>query len=422
MYTSYTLKNGATVILVPVEGTRAVTSLVTFPVGSRFEPKNIQGMAHFIEHMMFKGTKKRKNSYLLTREIDRLGAQYNAFTSKEYTGYYIKVDAKYTKTALDILSDMLFESVFDAKELEREKGPIVEELAMYKDNPQMRIGDLFEELMYDGCALGRDIGGTPKHVKNMTKAQMIAFKNKWYSPKNMTIVLAGNITDNAQDLINSYFDRAAAKGPSRPKKTPAVFGSSKKTDRVSIDYRELDQVQLMMGVPGIARTSKDTGTVSVLDSILGDSMSSRLFIKIRERNGLAYSVSSGYRYFTDSGYFYISMGLDPKNVTKAVKMVMSELEKIATKGISKRELEDAKMSVRGGMALSSESSSTRAMWFAKEHMFDSTIETEEMWLKDKLDPTTAKDVQRLAKQLFKKSQMRVAAVGNVQKEDLLPLI
>ncbi len=423
MYTSYTLKNGATVLLVPVQGTKAVTSLVTFPVGSRFEPKHIQGMAHFIEHMMFKGTKKRKSSFLLTREIDRLGAQYNAFTSKEYTGYYIKVDAAYTRTALDILSDMLFESVFDEKELQREKGPIVEELAMYKDNPQMRIGDLFEELMFDGCSMGRDIGGTAAHVKAITRTQMLEFKEKWYSPKNMTIVLAGNITDEAQGLIEKYFDRAVPKGPVRPKKTPAAFGLAKKQDRIRIDYREIEQVQLMMGFPGIVRNSKKTGVEGILDTILGDSMSSRLFIRIRERNGLAYSVSTGYSNSTDIGYFYISMGLDPKNVKKAITMVLEELEKIATKGITPRELNDAKMQIRGSMALSGESSSTKAMWYAKEHMFtEGEIITEETWLDEYMEPTTAKEVQALAKQYFNVSQLRIAAVGNVQKEDLLAVI
>src|SRR3989338_11009232 len=156
MFTKYTLANGASVILVPQHDTKSVTVLVMYPVGSRYEPEKMAGVSHYIEHIMFKGTKKRKSSQILTREIDRLGAEYNAFTGKEYTGYYIKADAQYLETALDILSDMLFDSLFDPKEMEREKGPVIEEIRMYNDNPLMNIENVFEDLLYAGCPLGRD--------------------------------------------------------------------------------------------------------------------------------------------------------------------------------------------------------------------------------------------------------------------------
>src|SRR3989338_4348659 len=161
MFTKYALANGASVILVPQHDTKSVTVLVMYPVGSRYEPEKMAGVSHYIEHLMFKGTKKRKSTLVLTREIDRLGAEYNAFTGKEYTAYYIKVDAEYTTIALDILSDMLFNSLFDPKEMEREKGPIIEELRMYRDNPLMNIDSIFEQVLYRGCPLGRDICGTP---------------------------------------------------------------------------------------------------------------------------------------------------------------------------------------------------------------------------------------------------------------------
>src|SRR3989339_924866 len=174
--------NQTKLYLVPMSGTKTVTILVLAPVGSRYETKATSGLSHFIEHLMFKGTKRRPTTLVLTREIDRLGAEYNAFTSKEYTGYYIKAGAAYTNIALDILSDMLFNSVFDAKEMEKEKGPVCEELRMYKDNPIMNIDNVFEELMYDGCALGRDIGGTPEHVMSYKRDDVLKFRDRFYGP------------------------------------------------------------------------------------------------------------------------------------------------------------------------------------------------------------------------------------------------
>ena len=193
MFDQHTLKNGARIILVPQSDTHSTTVLVMYPVGSRNEPEKLSGVSHYIEHLMFKGTKKRKNTLTLTREIDRLGAEYNAFTSKEYTGYYIKIDSEFTETAIDILSDMLHDSLFDPKEMEREKGPIVEELRMYRDNPVMNIENIFEDLLYAGSPLGRDIGGTPEHVMSFQRSDVLRYRDMYYGSRNMTIVIAGKI-------------------------------------------------------------------------------------------------------------------------------------------------------------------------------------------------------------------------------------
>ena len=200
MYQKLVLENKANVYLVPQKDAQSATVLIMFPVGSRYENEKLAGVSHFIEHLMFKGTKKRPNTLILTREIDRLGAEYNAFTSKEYTGYYIKADAKYLETSLDILSDMLYNSLFDAKEMEKEKRVIVEEIRMYKDNPLMNIENIFENLLFRS-PLGRDIAGSEKTVLNLNRREMLEYLGKYYQSKEMTVVIAGKYEKNIREVF-----------------------------------------------------------------------------------------------------------------------------------------------------------------------------------------------------------------------------
>lgn len=409
--TEYTLDNGARIILAPQADARSATTLIMYPVGSRNEPEKLSGVSHYIEHLMFKGTQKRKNTLTLTREIDRLGADYNAFTSKEYTGYYIKAGAEYVHTSLDILSDMLFHSVFDAKEMEREKGPIVEELRMYKDNPIMRIGDLIEELLYVG-PMGRDIGGTVKHVKGYKRDDVLNYRDKYYGPNNMTVVIAGKIPEDIQTLLGTYIGTEKARPLPAQKFKPAEFGSAKKQDRIRVEHKDVEQSQLMMAWPAFPYGDKRNAALSVLNTILGGSMSSRLFIKVRERLGLAYTVRADEERYRDTGYTYVRAGLEPKNVNKAIAVIVKEIDRLKEKGITKRELADAKMHLRGAMTLSLENSSTVANWYANEALFYDKIESPEEWLAE-IDAVIAEDVLHVAKQIFKPNQLRVAIVGNV---------
>jgi len=416
MFEEYFLKNGARVILAPHDSLSA-TTLVMYPVGSRYEPEYLSGVSHYVEHLMFKGTQKRKNTFILTREIDRLGAEYNAFTGKEYTGYYIKASGNFLKTSMDILSDMLFHSKFDAKEMEREKGPVIEELKMYRDNPLMNIDNIFEELLYNG-PLGRDIGGTDEHVRSYKRPDVLAYRDKYYDVGNTTIVVAGAIDEKTKDVIKTYFGAQKKKAKVSRSYKPFEFGTKKKEERLRVDYKETDQTQLMMGFPALAHGHKDEAVLSVMNTILGGSMSSRLFITVRERNGLAYMVKSGSQPFMDTGYMYIRAGLDPKNINKAVALIKKEIEKISTVAVAKRELADAKTHLRGAMALNFEDSSSQANWYAKEALFSKTIETPEEYL-ERIDKVTEKDIMRVAKHIFKMSEMRMAIIGNVKKEEVV---
>ncbi len=417
MYEHYTLSNKANIYLIPQENASSTTTLIMYPVGSRYEAEKMSGVSHYIEHMMFKGTKKRKTSQVLTREIDRLGAAYNAFTSKEYTGYYIKTGAEYTELSLDILSDMLFNSVFDAKEMEKEKGPVCEELRMYADNPIMNIDNIFEELFYEGSPLGRDIGGTPAHVMSYKRADVLKFRDKFYGPNNMHIFLSGKITDDVRTWIDSLYGTKKNTGnPSRSFK-PATLGASGKSQRIRIQHKDADQAQLMLGFPAFQYGDKRNVALSVLNTILGGSMSSRLFSEIREKRGLAYTVRSGGDAYRDAGYSYVRAGVEPKNINKTIAIVQKELEKMVKKGVSKRELADAKTHIRGSMQLSLEDSSTVANYYAKQALFADKIETPEQRLK-KVDAVTAEQIMSVAKQVFKWNKVRIAIIGNVEVKDV----
>ncbi len=418
MFEKYQLKNKMNVLLVPQTDTRSATFMVMYPVGSRYETESLRGASHFVEHLMFKGTHKRKSTLILTREIDRLGAEYNAFTGKEYTAYYIKVDANYSRIALDILSDMLNNSRFDPKEMEREKNVIVEELRMYRDNPLMNIDNLFEELMFQGSTLGRDIGGTDKHVLNFDRDEVMAYHDKYYSPRNATLVVAGKIDDTLKRSIEQYFDVYESGGSSKQNFKPSNFGPNAHKDRLIIQEKVTDQVQLMLGWPAFARGDDRNYALGILNTILGGSMCSRLFIEVRERRGLAYSIRSGNETFRDTGYSSVRVGLDPKNLNKAIALIKSEIMKMLAKGVTDKELRDAKTHIRGSLTLSLEDSETQANWFARKSVLYDEISTPEEELQ-KLEAVTKEDIKKVAKLIFDWNKTRVAIIGPVKKDQVV---
>jgi len=383
-----------------------------FPVGSRYETEKMNGVSHYIEHLMFKGTTKRPSTLKLTREIDRLGAEYNAFTSKEYTGYYIKTDVNFLETSCDILSDMLFNSLYDVKEIQREKTVIVEEIRMYKDNPLLYIDNAFEELMYRGSHLGRDIAGTEKHVMGFKREDVLHYRDTYYQPHNMLVVAAGNVNEKTKQIVEEYFGRASNQKKASRLFDKASYGSSVKKDRIEVHQKKTDQSQLMLGFPGFNHTDTRIPALGVMNTVLGGSMSSRLFIQIRERRGLAYTIRSGAETFRDSGYVFVRAGLEAKNINKAVDVMKVEIEKICNKGIMSKELQDAKTHTRGALTLALEDSSAQASYYAREAMFFDTIETPNDWLK-KVDMVSNDDIIRVAREVFDFNKIRVAVIGDI---------
>ncbi len=416
MYKKVKLKNKANLYLVEHDCSQSITILVVYPVGSRYESKDLNGVSHYIEHMMFKGTKKRKNTLALTREIDRLGAMYNAFTGKEYTGYYIKIDKKYFEKAVDILSDMLFNSRFDPAKMEREKGVIIEEIRMYNDNPLFNIENIFEDLLYNGSALGRDIAGKVENVAKFNRERVMRFKNQHYLPANMTIVAAGNIDDRVEQLIRRYFGGKKNEKVADKRFAPYKLGGGKKRQRLVVEKKKTDQAQVMLGFPAFAHGHKFNPALTVLNTVLGGSMSSRLFIQIRERRGLAYMVRSGVEKFRDTGYVYVRMGLESRNINQAIEVVYSEIAKIARFGVGKTELKDAKTHIRGSLVLSLEDSSAQAGWYAKEALFQTEIKSPEQKIAQ-IEQVENDQIKSAAK-IFNPRVMRLAVIGDIDEDKI----
>lgn len=418
------LKNGLNFINISMPGTKSVTVLVLFPVGSRFEDKKISGVSHFVEHMMFKGTKKRPDYLQISRELDAVGAEYNAFTYKDYTGYYVKIDNSKANIAFDILSDIVFNSNIDAAEVEKEKGVIVEELRMYEDNPTMAVDLLFDAIMFGDHPLGWDIGGTKESVRGLSREDLWKYYKKYYAPNNAVLVVAGSLENKKmKKLLGKFTAIPVVKNNKKWKEFPKFnWGKSLPLEkRIKIKTRQIDQTHMIMGFPGLAYKDKKMHAASVMLTVLGGGMSSRLFVEVREKRGLAYMVRAGMGAYSDCGACFIQSGLDPARLSEAFSTIKDEIKKIKTELVSKRELEDAKNNLIGHLALALEDSSVQAERAAKQFWFLPQLDNfNEM--KKKIKSVTAEQVRKVAEEIFDFEQMRVAAIGPLSQEKVLSML
>ncbi|MEK7073022.1 MAG: pitrilysin family protein [Patescibacteria group bacterium] len=411
MTVSYALKNGSRIVLVPMQETKAFTVQVLLPVGSRHESRVMNGGSHFLEHMMFKGTKRRPNTQIISRALDAIGAEYNAFTGKDHTGYYIKAAAEHAELLLDMLSDMLYHSIFDPKEFERERTVIIEEIHMYEDNPMMFVDELFEQELFRGNTLGWRISGAREDIEKMKLADVATYRKKHYRPSGLVIALAGKIPENARDLVSRYFD--ATKEPSITKPKPfATFhaASMSKGPKAVHHYKETEQVQCMLGFPGYGYGDKRLAAQSVLSVILGGNMSSRLFTQVRERRGLAYMVRAGVSPYQDIGAFAVQAGLRKDKVDEALKIILSELKKTKDVVVGAAELRRAKEYIKGKITLGLEESNEVADFYGRQELFQKKMESPEEKIA-KIMAVTAKDVQTAARDIFRVERLRLAVIG-----------
>lgn len=407
MYEKVVLKNGIRVLLVPDEHTKAATVFVMYRVGSRYEQKKYNGVSHFIEHMMFKGTARRPKTADISRELDAVGADYNAFTGKDFTGYYVKIDSRHFPLALDMLHDMVYHSKFEDKELQQERKVIMEEIHMYHDNPMRRIDDLIEEVMFQGSSLGWNIAGDQKSMDAITRRAMLAYKNAYYVPERTVVVVSGNIGPDAKAAIAKKFGIVPKK---KSAKEFAKYAGKHTALRVAVEYKETEQIQMALGFPAYSYTDKRLPALSLLANILGGTMSSRLFIKIRERLGLAYFVRAGLDPFEDTGTFMIRAGLTKARLDEAIKAICAELVKISQSGVLARELEQAKENICGRLVLELEDSSDLAGFFGKQELYTGRIKTPEERMAEH-DAVTASQVQAVAKDIFKRAHASLALIG-----------
>ena len=336
MHRKTTLANGLRVITDSIKGTEAVTALVLVKAGSRWEHKEINGISHFLEHMFFKGAKKYKDAKAVSEAIDGVGGDFNAFTSKEYAGYFIKVASKHMKLALDVISDMLLHARFDQEEIEKERGVIMEEFNMYQDTPMYQVAWNFERAIFGNQPIGWDEVGTKDVIRALQRDDFVTYKESLYTPGNMVVSLAGAVEhDDVVEMVQKYFPLEKGE-PTR--EFLAFEPGLNSVERVSLQSKKTEQTHLVCGVPGLAEEHEDHYVLKVLSSILGGNMSSRMFMAVREAKGLAYYISCGMEDYLDTGVFYTRAGVDVNRPKEAVKAIMEEYEKIAAEQVPESEL------------------------------------------------------------------------------------
>ena len=406
-YEKHVLPNGLRVILAPMKEAETVTVLITTATGSRYETKKEGGLSHFLEHMFFKGTKRRPTALSISEELDGVGGEYNAFTSKDRTAYYAKVDRKHAEMALDIVSDIFLNSTLPAEEIDRERGPILQELNMYEDTPVRHVGDVFEMLLYGDHPLGRDIIGTRENIKGFKRAEFLRYLNRAYVASNVVVGVAGNFDVAwAKGMIErSFADMRTGKNPERKgivekQKTPAVLLQTKKTD----------QTHFILGVRSFDFFHEDRHVLAVLSTLLGGGMSSRLFMAVRERRGLAYSVHTGTDAYHDAGYLSTQCGVEHENLEKTIAVILEEYKRIATELVPEKELVKAKEHIKGSMAMHLESSDDIVGYLVDQEALKGEI----VLPKDryeKIDAVTSEDVRRVAEMIFRPERLNLAVIG-----------
>jgi predicted Zn-dependent peptidase len=319
-HTIHTLQNGLRVVLIPMEGSKTATVIVMTGTGSRYEDDKENGLAHFLEHMFFKGTKKRKNARAISEELDGVGSVYNAFTSKERTAYWAKVSAQYIDTALDVISDIFLNSKLPPAEITKERGAVLQEIDMYEDIPMRTVDNVFDALIFgDAHPLGRTILGPKENIKRFSRKDFAAYLKRNYTSHNTVVVVAGAFSET-KVLWKIHKEFAAFSHSTPPTYMPYV--STQHEPRVAIKQKKTDQTQLMLGVPAYPYMHHDEFALEVLSAILGGGMSSRLFIEVREKRGLAYSVRSWADRYPDTGYFVAQAGVEHAKLEKAVKTIL----------------------------------------------------------------------------------------------------
>jgi predicted Zn-dependent peptidase len=401
-----TLPNGLRLLTAPVAQAQSVSCFVMLAAGSRYETRETNGIAHFAEHMFFKGTEKRPRARDIAGEVDAIGGEFNAFTSKEYTGYYVKCAAEHRDVALDVLVDMLRHSKFDPAEIDREKGVIIEEMNMYYDTPRDFIDGVYEELVYGDHPLGWDIIGRKETIHNATRDTFTGYLDQWYKPSRMVVGVGGRIGDGLVERIEELLGDLEDSPSGEP--LPAL--ASVNSRPVRVHTKASDQAHIILGVRSRPMVDPDRYVLMVVSTILGGGMSSRLFTEVRERRGLAYYVFATNQSYTDAGSLYAQAGVDIERIDDAVGTVAAELKKVAAEAVPADELRKAKNFAKGRFVLQIESPHGLIMFGLRREVLEGEAAEPEEVLAG-LEAVTAEDVQRVAQELIDQQALRLAVIG-----------
>jgi predicted Zn-dependent peptidase len=411
MYRKDTLSNGIRVVSETLPKSRSVSIGVWVKVGSRHESPEIGGISHFIEHLFFKGTKKRTAKDIAI-EMDSLGGEMNAFTSQETTTYYAKVVDEHLPVAIDILSDILLGSKFDPAEMEKERKVILEEIKGVEDTPDDYIHELFTNTVWPDNSLGRPILGTKDTIKALKHEDIIRYIDKYYCPKEIVISVAGNF-EHARlvELLNASFGTLSRTGTPKQEVAPTF------TRSLFVKKKQLEQVQLCIGCKGLQYAHEDRFVISALNTVLGNSMSSRLFQEVREQNALAYSIYSYVTSYRDAGLLTVYAGTDPTSALEAVRLVIKEFKKLRDEGITPAEELRVKNQVKGSLVLSLESSNSHMSRLARQEIYYGKYLSMDDIIKG-VEKVSREHVQRLAQQLFVPENLTLAVLGPLAKSDV----
>ena len=419
----FTLPNGLRVILIDTKSFPTLTTLLLVGAGSRYENKQNNGIAHFFEHMAFKGSKKYPNTFVISSTIEGLGGVFNAFTSKDHTGYWIKSTTEHFETVVDVLSDMIKNSFLREEELQREKGVIIEEINMYEDTPMRKVGEIFEGLMYKNTPLGFDIAGTKDTVRSFTRDTFTNYMDKLYFPENALLVVAGGLNTgsikgsklkNYKGIIEEKFGDWNGNGKASFEK----YSSDQTGPNILIKHKKTEQAHFSLGFPTFSFFDPKKYALSVLATIIGGGMSSRLFIEVRERRGLCYYVSTGRELYHDTGNFVTQAGIvnNIEKIKEAISVILDEHKKIMKGEIKSDELKKAKELIKGRLLLGMEDSSNVASYFGTKQILEGDIQSPQEAIKN-LERVTSDEVVTLAKEIFRPDKLNFALIGPFEEKD-----
>jgi predicted Zn-dependent peptidase len=409
------LNNGLRVLTVPSKESLSFQITVLVNTGADFETKENNGISHFLEHMSFKGTKKRPSNLAIVEELDSVGGSYSAFTGGEYTGYYAKVAQENKELALDIVSDIYLNSQFPEKEMKKEKGVIIEEINMYKDNSQAYIWDLWEKLLYGEQAVGRSILGTKTNIKNFKREDFLKYYESQYRAESTLVVVSGNF--NVKKIISKVKDYFGDIRPGKGKAKESIKEKQNKPQAL-IKNKKTDQTHLILGFRGINAFDKRRYALNVMDIVFDGGMSGILFQTIRDRLGVAYYIRSRLSCCTDHGFWAVAAGIDNNRLEEVINSVLEEWKKFKTKSVDIKDIKKAKSYITGKLALRLENVHNVARSFAFQELLKQKIETPDEYLK-KIKQVTARDIQKVAEDLLKTQSLNLALIGPYKNKQKL---
>ena len=406
MFFKTIFKNGLRIITVPMKNTETVTFLVLVATGSKYETKEKNGISHFLEHLFFKGTKKRPTTLKIAETLDKVGGSYNAFTSNEFTGYFAKVSSQYLDLALDWISDIFLNSKLKEADIEKEKGVIIEEINMYQDTPVSYIKDLYEKLLYGDQPAGWLTIGEKEIITKFKRKNLIEYLKTHYSALNTVIIISGNINKGIEEKIKKYFKNIEISPPSQKIKVEEIQNKP----QTLIHFKETDQTHLCLGVRGYDLFNPKRYAQEILSVILGGDMSSRLFISIRAKKGLCYYIQTSSDSSTDTGYIVTQAGVPHKNLPEVINLILAEYKNLRKGKISLSELQKAKDYLKGSLSLSLEPSDAQAFYYGLQELLTGKILTPKEKFA-KIDEITPSDILEIARDIFKPEKLNLTIIG-----------